>query len=183
LRWPALVGEPEMLLLDEPTNHLDIDGILWLEELIRDFPGAVVVITHDRVFLDHVATRIVELDRGLLASFPGRFSEYLARKAEHLEAEEKANARFDKLLAQEEVWIRKGVEARRTRNEGRVRRLEALRRERSARRDRFGNVKLALDRGRQRPDGGRAGARGEDFRRRQIVRDFPPVSCVVTGSA
>jgi ATP-binding cassette subfamily F protein uup len=107
LRWPALVGEPEMLLLDEPTNHLDIDGILWLEELIRDFPGAVVVITHDRVFLDHVATRIVELDRGVLASFPGRFSEYLARKAEHLEAEEKANARFDKLLAQEEVWIRK----------------------------------------------------------------------------
>jgi ATP-binding cassette subfamily F protein uup len=143
----ALVGEPEILLLDEPTNHLDIDGILWLEELIRDFPGAVVVITHDRVFLDHVATRIVELDRGILSSFPGRFSEYLARKAEQLESEEKANARFDKLLAQEEVWIRKGVEARRTRNEGRVRRLEALRNERGARRDRFGNVKLSLDRG------------------------------------
>jgi ABC transport system ATP-binding/permease protein len=143
----ALVGEPEILLLDEPTNHLDIDGILWLEELIRDFPGAVVVITHDRVFLDHVATRIVELDRGVLSSFPGRFSEYLARKAEQLESEEKANARFDKLLAQEEVWIRKGVEARRTRNEGRVRRLEALRNERGARRDRFGNVKLSLDRG------------------------------------
>ncbi|MCE1187139.1 ATP-binding cassette domain-containing protein [Zoogloea sp.] len=143
----ALVGEPEMLLLDEPTNHLDIDGILWLETLIRDFPGAVVVITHDRVFLDHVATRIVELDRGLLASFPGRYSDYQLRKADMLDAEEKANARFDKLLAQEEVWIRKGVEARRTRNEGRVRRLEALRRERSARRDRLGNVKLALDRG------------------------------------
>ena len=143
----ALVGEPEILLLDEPTNHLDIDGILWLEELIRDFPGAVVVITHDRVFLDHVATRIVELDRGVLSSFPGRFSEYLLRKADQLDAEEKANARFDKMLAQEEVWIRKGVEARRTRNEGRVRRLEALRRERGARRDRFGNVKLALDRG------------------------------------
>ena len=143
----ALVGEPEMLLLDEPTNHLDIDGILWLEELIRSFPGAVVVITHDRVFLDNITTRIVELDRGILNSYPGRFSDYQARKAEQLDAEEKANARFDKLLAQEEVWIRKGVEARRTRNEGRVRRLESLRRERSARRERFGNVKLALDRG------------------------------------
>ncbi|MCK6394140.1 ATP-binding cassette domain-containing protein [Zoogloea sp.] len=169
----ALVGEPEMLLLDEPTNHLDIDGILWLEELIRDFPGAVVVITHDRVFLDNVATRIVELDRGLLSSFPGRFSEYLTRKAEHLDAEEKANARFDKLLAQEEVWIRKGVEARRTRNEGRVRRLEALRRERSARRERFGNVKLALDRG---EGSGQMVAElehvGKTFGERQIVRDF-----------
>ncbi|MBL8452382.1 MAG: ATP-binding cassette domain-containing protein [Zoogloea sp.] len=169
----ALVGEPEMLLLDEPTNHLDIDGILWLEELIRDFPGAVVVITHDRVFLDNVATRIVELDRGLLSSFPGRFSEYLARKAEQLDAEEKANARFDKLLAQEEVWIRKGVEARRTRNEGRVRRLEALRRERGARRDRFGNVKLALDRG---EGSGQMVAElehvGKTFGERQIVHDF-----------
>jgi len=169
----ALVGEPEMLLLDEPTNHLDIDGILWLEELIRDFPGAVVVITHDRVFLDNVATRIVELDRGLLSSFPGRFSEYLARKAEQLDAEEKANARFDKLLAQEEVWIRKGVEARRTRNEGRVRRLESLRRERSARRERFGNVKLALDRG---EGSGQMVAElehvGKNFGERQIVRDF-----------
>ncbi|MBS0346112.1 MAG: ATP-binding cassette domain-containing protein [Proteobacteria bacterium] len=169
----ALVGEPEMLLLDEPTNHLDIDGILWLEELIRDFPGAVVVITHDRVFLDHVATRIVELDRGLLSSFPGRFSDYQLRKADQLDAEEKANARFDKLLAQEEVWIRKGVEARRTRNEGRVRRLEALRRERSARRDRFGNVKLALDRG---ESSGQLVAElthvNKCFGERQIVRDF-----------
>lgn len=169
----ALVGEPEMLLLDEPTNHLDIDGILWLEELIRDFPGAVVVITHDRVFLDNVATRIVELDRGVLASFPGRFTGYLARKAEQLDAEEKANARFDKLLAQEEVWIRKGVEARRTRNEGRVRRLEALRGERSARRDRFGNVKLALDRG---EGSGQMVAElehvGKFFGERQIVKDF-----------
>ncbi len=169
----ALVGEPEMLLLDEPTNHLDIDGILWLEELIRSFAGAVVVITHDRVFLDNITTRIVELDRGILSSYPGRFSEYLARKAEQLDAEEKANARFDKLLAQEEVWIRKGVEARRTRNEGRVRRLEALRRERSARRERFGNVKLALDRG----DGsGQMVAELENvekrFGDRCIVRDF-----------
>jgi ABC transport system ATP-binding/permease protein len=136
----ALVSEPELLLLDEPTNHLDLDGILWLEGLIRDFRGAVVVITHDRVFLDSVATRIVELDRGRLASYPGRFSDYVARKEEELEAEARANARFDKLLAQEEVWIRKGVEARRTRNEG-------LRRERSARRDRLGNVRLAVDQG------------------------------------
>ncbi|MBS0353174.1 MAG: ATP-binding cassette domain-containing protein [Proteobacteria bacterium] len=169
----ALVGEPEMLLLDEPTNHLDIDGILWLEELIRDFPGAVVVITHDRVFLNHVATRIVELDRGILSSFPGRFSDYQTRKADQLDAEDKANARFDKLLAQEEVWIRKGVEARRTRNEGRVRRLEALRRERSARRDRFGNVKLALDRG---ESSGQLVAElthvNKRFGERQIVRDF-----------
>jgi ATP-binding cassette subfamily F protein uup len=143
----ALVAEPDLLLLDEPTNHLDLDGILWLEELIRDFRGAVVVITHDRVFLDNVSTRIIELDRGKLASYPGRFSDYQRRKAEELEAEAKAAARFDKVLAQEEVWIRKGVEARRTRNEGRVRRLEALRVERVARRDRLGNVNLAVDRG------------------------------------
>ncbi len=143
----ALVAEPDLLLLDEPTNHLDIVGIVWLESLIRDFRGAVIVITHDRVFLDSVATRIIELDRGRLASYPGRFSDYLRRKAEELEAESKAAARFDKFLALEEVWIRKGVEARRTRNEGRVRRLEALRSERAARRDRLGNVSLAVDRG------------------------------------
>jgi ABC transport system ATP-binding/permease protein len=141
----ALVAEPDLLLLDEPTNHLDLDGILWLEGLIRDFRGAVMVITHDRVFLDNVATRIIELDRGKLASYPGRFSDYQRRKAEELEAEEKAAARFDKFLAQEEVWIRKGVEARRTRNEGRVRRLESLRRVRAARRDRLGDVSLAVD--------------------------------------
>jgi ATP-binding cassette subfamily F protein uup len=145
----ALVSEPDLLLLDEPTNHLDLDGIEWLEGLIRDFRGAVVVITHDRVFLDNVATRIVELDRGRLTSYPGVFRDYQRRKAEELEAEDKAAARFDKLLAQEEVWIRKGIEARRTRNEGRVRRLEALRRERAARRDRLGNVRLAVDRGEQ----------------------------------
>ena len=143
----AMVAEPELLLLDEPTNHLDLDGIEWLEELIRSFNGAVMLITHDRVFLDNVATRVIELDRGLLASFPGNFADYQRRKAELLEAEAKANARFDKLLAQEEVWIRKGVEARRTRNEGRVRRLESLRVERAARRDRLGNVSLSLDRG------------------------------------
>ena len=145
----ALVAEPDLLLLDEPTNHLDLDGIVWLEALIRDFRGAVMVITHDRVFLDNVATRIIELDRGRLASYPGRFGDYLRRKGEELEAEAKASARFDKVLAQEEVWIRKGVEARRTRNEGRVRRLEALRRDRAARRDRLGNVKLAVDKGDQ----------------------------------
>jgi ATP-binding cassette subfamily F protein uup len=143
----ALVADPDLLLLDEPTNHLDLDGILWLEELIREFRGAVVVITHDRVFLDNIATRIIELDRGRLASYPGRFADYQRRKAEELEAEARASARFDKFLAQEEVWIRKGVEARRTRNEGRVRRLEALRVARAARRDRLGNVSLAVDRG------------------------------------
>ncbi|NTV09466.1 MAG: ATP-binding cassette domain-containing protein [Zoogloea sp.] len=169
----ALVGEPEVLLLDEPTNHLDVDGIVWLEELIRGFPGAVVVITHDRLFLDNVATRIVELDRGLLASFPGRFSEYQRKKAEQLDAEEKANARFDKLLAQEEVWIRKGVEARRTRNEGRVRRLESLRNERSERRNRLGDVKLALDKG---DEGGKMVAElfnvGKRYGERWVVKDF-----------
>ena len=169
----ALVAEPDLLLLDEPTNHLDLDGILWLEGLIRDFRGAVIVITHDRVFLDHVATRIIELDRGQLASYPGRFADYLRRKAEELEAEAKAAARFDKLLAQEEVWIRKGVEARRTRNEGRVRRLEALRRERAARRDRLGNVSLAVDRGDQ---GGQMVAELQHvtkrFGDRVVVRDF-----------
>mgnify|MGYP002619587822 CR=1 FL=1 len=169
----ALVGDPDLLLLDEPTNHLDLDGILWLESLIRDFPGAVVVITHDRAFLDNVATRIIELDRGRLGSYPGRFADYQRRKAEELEAESKANARFDKLLAQEEVWIRKGVEARRTRNEGRVRRLESLRRERAARRDRLGDVKLAVDKGDQ---SGQMVAEltavNKAFGERVVVRDF-----------
>lgn len=145
----ALVGEPDLLLLDEPTNHLDVTAIAWLEELIRGFRGGVVVITHDRSFLDAVATRIIELDRGRLASFPGSFAEYQRRKAEMLAMEAKGNAEFDKFLAQEEVWIRKGVEARRTRNEGRVRRLEALRLQRAARRDRMGKVSLQLDRGEQ----------------------------------
>src|SRR5690606_20342423 len=143
----ALVAEPDLLLLDEPTNHLDIEGIEWLESLINDWPGAVVVVTHDRRFLDRVAARIVELDRGRLASYPGRYAEFQARKNAELAAEAGAQARFDKLLAQEEAWIRKGIEARRTRNEGRVRRLEALRRERSARREQLGTVGLAVDRG------------------------------------
>ena len=145
----ALVGEPDLLLLDEPTNHLDLAGILWLEELIKDFSGAVVVITHDRSFLDSVATRIIELDRGRLVSFPGSFAEYLTRKEQMLSDEAVVNAKFDKFLAQEEVWIRQGVKARRTRNEGRVLRLEQLRRDRSDRRERQGKVNLELARGDQ----------------------------------
>ncbi|MDT3736095.1 MAG: ATP-binding cassette domain-containing protein [Denitratisoma sp.] len=169
----ALAGDPELLLLDEPTNHLDLDGILWLESLIAGFGGAVVVITHDRRFLDSVATRIVELDRGKLASFPGRFADYQNRKAEMLAAEAQQNAKFDKLLAQEEVWIRKGIEARRTRNEGRVRRLEQLRRERAARRERLGGVGFQLTRGEA---SGKLVAELEHVSKRygehDIVRDF-----------
>jgi len=142
----ALALEPELLLLDEPTNHLDIDGIGRLEELLLKVP-ACLVITHDRAFLDRVTTRIVELDRGVLRSYPGNFAAYESRKSEELAAEDVVNRRFDKFWAQEEVWIRKGVEARRTRNEGRVKRLERLRVERSERRERLGNVKLSLDAG------------------------------------
>ena len=143
----GLVAEPDLLLLDEPTNHLDVDGILWLESLLLDFAGAVMVVTHDRAFLDRVATRIVELDRGTLTSFPGRYAEYQQRKDYMLNQEALANARADKLLAQEEVWIRKGVEARRTRAVGRIRRLEQLRAERAARRERMGEASLRLVRG------------------------------------
>jgi ABC transport system ATP-binding/permease protein len=128
----ALVTEPDLLLLDEPTNHLDFSGIEWLENLLNEFTGTSFFITHDRQFLDRVATRIVELDRGTLRSYPGNFAAYQERKAFELHAEQQANERFDKLLAQEEIWIRKGVEARRTRNEGRVRRLQSLRGERQA---------------------------------------------------
>src|SRR5690606_23112795 len=143
----ALADQPDLLLLDEPTNHLDFDGILWLQQMLSETRCTVVVITHDRRFLDEVASRIVELDRGRLYSFPGNFSQWQARKAEMLEAEQQQQARFDKFLAQEEVWIRKGVEARRTRNEGRVRRLEQLRRERAERRERMGNVRMAVAEG------------------------------------
>ena len=138
----ALVSGPDVLLLDEPTNHLDFTSIQWLEGLLREFRGSVLFITHDRRFLDNVATRIVELDRGRLLSFPGNFSKYQERKRELLAIEEVENAKFDKVLAQEEVWIRKGVEARRTRNEGRVRRLEDLRLQRAARRDQQGQVRI-----------------------------------------
>ena len=144
----ALAMQPDLLLLDEPTNHLDIGGITLLEDLlIKSQIKSAIIITHDRAFLDRVATRIVELDRGLLRSYPGNFAAYEARKADQLAEEEKASRRFDKFWAQEEVWIRQGVKARRTRNEGRVRRLESLRIERAERRDRIGNVKLALDAG------------------------------------
>src|SRR5258706_7926656 len=140
----ALVAEPELLLLDEPTNHLDIAGIEWLEELLRGFPGSVLFVTHDPRFLDNVTTRVIELDRGPLASFPGSFAEYQRRKEQLLSAEMQQSAKFDKLLAQEEVWIRKGIEARRTRNEGRVERLEQLRRERAQRRERLRHVNFDL---------------------------------------
>ena len=140
----ALVSAPDVLLLDEPTNHLDFSSIAWLEDLLKDFRGSLLFITHDRRFLDNVATRIIELDRGRLQSYPGNFTAYQTRKIEQQAIEDIESAKFDKVLAQEEVWIRKGVEARRTRNEGRVRRLEALRLERSRRRDQQGQVKLEL---------------------------------------
>jgi ATP-binding cassette subfamily F protein uup len=143
----ALVSAPDVLLLDEPTNHLDFTSIMWLEGLLRDFKGSVLFITHDRSFLDNVATRIVELDRGRLLSYPGNFTTYQTRKAEQLEVEEIENAKFDKFLAQEEVWIRKGVKARRTRDEGRVRRLERLREQRAVRRDQQGQVTLQVSAG------------------------------------
>ena len=140
----ALSLEPELLLLDEPTNHLDIAGIEQLEEMLLKAP-ALVFVTHDRWFLDRVATRILELDRGWLRSYPGNYSAYERQKAAELAAEAVGRRKFDKFWAQEEVWIRKGVEARRTRNEGRVRRLESLRNERADRRERIGNVRLAID--------------------------------------
>ena len=142
----ALALQPDLLLLDEPTNHLDIGAIERLEELLLKAPAAVVV-THDRAFLDRVTTRIVELDRGVLRSYPGNFAAYELAREQELAAEDIANRRFDKFWAQEEVWIRKGVEARRTRNEGRVRRLERLRLERAARRERFGTMNMSLDAG------------------------------------
>jgi ATP-binding cassette subfamily F protein uup len=143
----ALVAVPDVLLLDEPTNHLDLDSIAWLEELLAGFKGSVMLITHDRAFLDAVATRIVELDRGVLRSYPGNFSAYERLKEEQLAADALANARADKLLAQEEQWIRKGVEARRTRSVARIERLQRLRAMRATRRDALGQVRLELDAG------------------------------------
>ena len=140
----GIVAEPDILLLDEPTNHLDVDSISWLEDMLLAFRGSVLLITHDRAFLDRVATRIVELDRGRLVSFPGNFAAFQARKAELLAAEQVEQAKFDKLLAQEEVWIRKGVEARRTRSVARIQRLVQMRTERAARREVQGNVKLEV---------------------------------------
>ncbi|HGH0178030.1 TPA: ATP-binding cassette domain-containing protein [Neisseria meningitidis] len=143
----AWVQKPDVLLLDEPTNHLDIDAIIWLENLLKAFEGSLVVITHDRRFLDNIATRIVELDRGILRSYPGSFSKYSEKKAQELVVEAEHNRLFDKFHAQEEAWIRKGIEARRTRNEGRVRRLEELRRQRAERRNGQGQVNFKLDSG------------------------------------
>ena len=143
----ALVAVPDVLLLDEPTNHLDLDSIAWLEELLCGFAGSVMLVTHDRAFLDGVATRIVELDRGTIRSYPGNFSAYERMKEEQLASDALANARADKLLAQEEVWIRKGVEARRTRSVARIQRLEVLRDQRQKRRDSLGQVRLEVDSG------------------------------------
>lgn len=140
----ALVRRPDVLLLDEPTNHLDLDSIEWLENLLLDFRGSVVLITHDRAFLDRVATRIVELDRGRLLSYPGNFSQYQTLKQEQLAQEAVINAKADKLLAQEEVWVRKGVEARRTRAQGRITRLQQLRARRTERRDALGRVNMEV---------------------------------------
>ncbi|WP_348699967.1 ATP-binding cassette domain-containing protein [Duganella fentianensis] len=169
----ALVAAPDVLLLDEPTNHLDFTSIQWLEGLLRDFKGSVLFITHDRSFLDNVATRIIELDRGKLLSYPGNFAAYQTRKSEQLEIEEVEAAKFDKFLAQEEVWIRKGVKARRVRDEGRVRRLEMLRLQRAARREQQGQVRLELSSGER---SGKIVAELENvtkaFGEKVIVRDF-----------
>ena len=143
----ALVEMPDVLILDEPTNHLDLDSIAWLEELLKEYQGSVILVTHDRAFLDNVCTQIVELDRGILRSYPGNFTQYEVLKEQELNAESLANARADKLLAQEEVWIRKGVEARRTRSVARIARLEKLRTSRTERRDAMGQVKLAVSAG------------------------------------
>ncbi|MGZ5195629.1 MAG: ABC-F family ATP-binding cassette domain-containing protein, partial [Ramlibacter sp.] len=169
----ALVRRPDVLLLDEPTNHLDLDSIEWLEELLIGFKGSVVIITHDRVFLDRVATRIVELDRGRLRSYPGNFTQYQVQKEEQLAQEAVISAKADKLLAQEEVWIRKGVEARRTRAQGRITRLDRLRASRAARREALGSVKLDVASGL--PSGKIVAELTEvskSFGAKTIVRDF-----------
>ena len=143
----ALVAEPAVLLLDEPTNHLDIAAIHWLEEFLRNWPGALVFVTHDRRFLRALATRIIEIDRGQATDWPGDWDNYQRRREERLNAEAQQNARFDKLLAQEEAWIRQGIKARRTRDEGRVRRLQSMRLERAARREQTGNVRMQAAQG------------------------------------
>jgi ATP-binding cassette subfamily F protein uup len=169
----ALVAAPDVLLLDEPTNHLDLDAIDWLGGLLTGWRGALVLITHDRAFLDTVTTRIIELDRGQLRSYPGNFAAFEAAKLRELEAEALANARADKLLAQEEIWIRKGVEARRTRSVARIARLEKLRATRAARRDVIGGVRLDVDTGSR---SGKIVAELEDvsksFGAKVIVKDF-----------
>ena len=141
----ALVSDPDVLLLDEPTNHLDVDTIRWLESFLKEYKGSIVFISHDRAFIRNMATRIVDLDRGILVSWPGDYDKYLEGKEEALRVEEQQNAEFDKRLAQEEVWIRQGIKARRTRNEGRVRALKALRRERAERREVMGTSRIQVD--------------------------------------
>ncbi len=172
----ALVAAPDLLLLDEPTNHLDIESIAWLEEFLKNFGGSVVFVTHDREFLRNLATRIVEIDRGQVTSWPGDYDNFLRRREERMHAEAQANALFDKKLAQEEVWIRQGIKARRTRNEGRVTALKALRRERAERRDQAGNVKLAAA-GAEKSGRKVFEARHVDFAfgDRVLVRDFSTV--------
>ena len=172
----ALVAAPDVLLLDEPTNHLDLDSIEWLEGLLCDFKGSIVTVTHDRSFLDNVATRIVELDRGRLLSYPGNFAAYLVQKEEQAAQEAVINARADKLLAQEEIWIRRGVEARRTKAQGRINQLAVLRANREARRDALGSVKLDV------ASGGVSGKLvaelthvSKSFGDRKIVDDFSTV--------
>ena len=169
----ALVQNPEVLLLDEPTNHLDMTAIAWLEDLLKNFKGAVLFITHDRAFLNNVSTRIVELDRGQLRSYPGNFLAYQATKAQQLADEAVENAKFDKVLAQEEVWIRKGVEARRTKSTARINALVEMRAQRGARRDQVGNVKMDVS---QADRSGKVIAEMElvckSFGERVIVRDF-----------
>lgn len=143
----ALVQEPDIVLLDEPTNHLDIDTIIWLENLLLSLNSTLIIVSHDRSFIDRLCTRIIELDRGVLSSYPGNFQAYLDTKAKALEEEDRHHAKFDKKLAQEEVWIRQGIQARRTRNEGRVRALKKMREERRQRRERQGTANIQLNQG------------------------------------
>ncbi|MDD2547040.1 MAG: ATP-binding cassette domain-containing protein [Burkholderiaceae bacterium] len=172
----ALVAKPDVLLLDEPTNHLDLDSIRWLEDLLIDFKGSVVTITHDRTFLDRIATRIVELDRGQLRSYPGNFAAYRLQKEEQLAQEAVISAKADKLLAQEEVWIRKGVEARRTRSQSRISRLEGLRAAREQRRDVVGKVRMDVGTGSESGYQGKIVAElinvSKAFGEKVIARDF-----------
>jgi ATP-binding cassette subfamily F protein uup len=169
----ALAAEPEVLLLDEPTNHLDIDSIIWLETFLADYPGALVFVTHDRAFLQRVATRIVEIDRGRLTSWPGDYATFLRKKDEWLANQAVTQEKFDKRLAEEEAWLRQGVKARRTRNEGRVRALLAMREERAARREQPGTVRLQIERFRP---SGQMVLEADDvtkaFGSKEVVRDF-----------
>ena len=169
----ALVGEPDLLLLDEPTNHLDIDTMRWLEAWLADYAGTVLFVTHDRVFLQALATRIVELDRGRLTSWPGDYATFLRRKEESLAVEAVHDAKFDKRLAEEEAWLRQGIKARRTRNEGRVRALLAMREERAARRSQIGSVRFQTEVAEK---SGQmvfeADGISKSFEERAVVRDF-----------